>query len=266
MVVVLFSLPAVGCAAPGDRAAMEGAHAGDVNGAWRYVSGTFQGSEVPVVKGGPTTLVIETDRFSGVLVCNDYYGTLQGSPPGEWRIARIGATEVRCGPASVEADLHAYARALTTATSVSVTGEGSLRLHGNGADLHFRSDGDDSRAADQEQQRYPMKVSPATVQPGQQVALYFPERTMRGVGYVLERRVDDEWQLQFYLTSDGGSLGWTPDWWSVEDAEGRGWRDIGVGGSGPDHVVIPDNASAGTYRLCADGAAKTTCAVLTVAS
>lgn len=113
-------------------------------------------------------------------------------------------------------------------------------------------------------QRRLMKVSPASAQPGQQVALHFPEQTLRGVGYVLDGRIDDTWQRQFYLTSDGGRLGWTPGWWSVDDAEGRGVPDVGVGGPGPDHVVIPDSISAGTYRICADGAAEKACAFLTV--
>lgn len=94
-------------------------------------------------------------------------------------------------------------------------------------------------------------VEPTTAQPTEKLALTFPGDPMRGLAYTLSLRSDDSWKRLYFLTSDGGGLGeWKPGWWSVDDAEGRGWPNVGIHGPGPDHVVVPVTAPAGKYRVC----------------
>jgi hypothetical protein len=109
-----------------------------------------------------------------------------------------------------------------------------------------------------------MDVSPDRVRPGEQIAIRLSDDGVRGIAFSLDAWEESRWRTQFYLTSDGGSLHWTPSWWSIEDSEGRGWVDIGVGGPEPDHVIIPDIAPAGTYRLCTANTHKKACALVTV--
>jgi len=110
-----------------------------------------------------------------------------------------------------------------------------------------------------------MTVVPARAAPGQQVALRFKSRGVRGIAFSLSAWGDPGWQVAYYLTSDWGTPGsHTPDWWSIEDSEGRGWVDVGVGGPGPDHVVIPETAPPGDYLLCTANAVEEACAIVTV--
>lgn len=110
-----------------------------------------------------------------------------------------------------------------------------------------------------------MTVTPATASPGQQVALRFRSEEVRGIAFSLSAWRDQGWTVSYYLSSDWGSPGsHTPDWWSVEDSEGRGWPDVGVGGPGPDHVIVPDTAPNGDYLLCTANSVDEACAILTV--
>jgi len=84
-------------------------------------------------------------------------------------------------------------------------------------------------------------ADPTEVAPGEIVALTFPEETNRGVLFVLEVQVDGGWRPVAYLTSDGPGAGWERTWWPVA-AAGMAVPDIGVGGPGPDRVVIPEVA------------------------
>ena len=105
----------------------------------------------------------------------------------------------------------------------------------------------------------------ATAAPGQRVALRFESDEVRGIAFSLSVRSEKSWTTAYYLTSDWGSPGsHSPTWWSVEDSEGRGWPDVGVGGPGPDHVIVPDEAAAGEYLLCTANSVDEACAILTV--
>lgn len=110
-----------------------------------------------------------------------------------------------------------------------------------------------------------MTVTPATTAPGQRVALRFRSQEVRGIAFSLSAWDEEGWTVAYYLTSDWGSPGdHTPDWWSVKDGEGLGWPDVGIGGPGPDHVIVPDDASAGEYLLCTANSADEACTLLTV--
>lgn len=112
----------------------------------------------------------------------------------------------------------------------------------------------------------PIDLTPKTAQPRALVSMGFPKSGMRGIAFSLDKWEDGEWQAAYYLTSDGGSLGWEPSWWSLADAEGRGWRDIGVSGPGPDQVIVPNTATNGFYRLCTANAVEEACGLLEVNS
>lgn len=105
-----------------------------------------------------------------------------------------------------------------------------------------------------------MRVDPSTVGPGERVALRFDPvpahrwrrsaravDDVRGVAWSLSVRDGAGWRVAFWLTSDGN--GDEPSWWSEADSEGRGWPDVGVSGSGPDHLTIPTTAVNGDYLL-----------------
>jgi len=53
----------------------------------------------------------------------------------------------------------------------------------------------------------------------------------------------------------------------MNDPDAEGWDDVGFTGPGPDHVLVPDTTTPGTYRLCTvhTPAADRACALLHVA-
>ena len=108
-------------------------------------------------------------------------------------------------------------------------------------------------------------IDPARAAPGDVVALTFPEETSRGVLFVFDQRVDDTWVTRFYFTSDGPGAGWERQWWPA-DAEGMAVPDIGVGGPGPDRVLIPDVVEPGSYRICTGNAGADFCAPIEIAA
>lgn len=108
-----------------------------------------------------------------------------------------------------------------------------------------------------------MVADPAEVAPGAVVALTFPDETTRGILFVLEQRVGDAWELRYYLTSDGPGPGWERTW-QPAGANGLAVEDIGVGGPGPDRVLIPNVAEAGSYRICTGNAGADFCTPLEI--
>ena len=108
----------------------------------------------------------------------------------------------------------------------------------------------------------PITVTPETARPGAVVALRFSDDNGRGIAFQLAKDSDPS-KVLYYLTSDWGpGREHTPTWWPA-DANG-GWVDVGVNGPGPDHVVVPDTAEDGVYRLCTANAAIQVCGLLTV--
>ncbi len=108
-------------------------------------------------------------------------------------------------------------------------------------------------------------ADPGVAAPGAVVALTFPEETTRGILFVLERETGAGWELQYYLTSDGPGAGWERTWQSA-GADGIAVEDIGVGGPGPDRVLIPEVAEPGSYRICTGNAGDEICTPIEVAA
>lgn len=94
-------------------------------------------------------------------------------------------------------------------------------------------------------------LSADRAEPGEVIEVTWPEEDERGLGYVLEKQVGDDWDLSYFMVAGTEFTGEGTDWWAVNDAEGRGWDDIGVIGPGPDLIEVPDIAELGSYRVCA---------------
>lgn len=104
-------------------------------------------------------------------------------------------------------------------------------------------------------------LDPRGAEPGQLVAMRFPEETMRGVAFQLDGRTGEGWEPVAWMTSDGngGEPVTVPAF-----TEGYGVEDVGVGGPGPDHVRLPDDVPPGDYRICTANAGEEFCAPLEV--
>jgi hypothetical protein len=111
-------------------------------------------------------------------------------------------------------------------------------------------------------EQYSVTVAPDTARPGATVALTFPTAPGRGIAFQLAKESEPA-KVLYYLTSDWGEPGkHKPTWWAYV---GRGgWEDVGIGGPGPDRVVVPDIAEDGTYLLCTANAPDQACGLLTV--
>lgn len=104
-------------------------------------------------------------------------------------------------------------------------------------------------------------LDPSMAEPGQLLAMHFPEETSRGIAFQLDRRESGSWVPVAWMTSDGN--GGEPVTVPVS-TEGYGVEDVGVGGPGPDHVRLPDDVAPGDYRICTANAGEEFCAPLEV--
>jgi hypothetical protein len=109
-----------------------------------------------------------------------------------------------------------------------------------------------------------MTVTPASAEPGQELALRFSPENVRGIAFSLSSWTDDTWTPLYFLTSDWGKPSHHPAWWRVDDSENRGWEQVAIEGKGPDRVVVPEAASPGEYMLCTANAVDEACALVTV--
>jgi hypothetical protein len=109
-----------------------------------------------------------------------------------------------------------------------------------------------------------MVIEPNPVDAGATVSVTFPEGTSRGVAYVLEVHIDDEYYPTHFLTAAADGYDGEPGWVAV-GTEGYGWEDIGIEGPGPDTLIIPGSSLvAGDYRVCTANSLENICAPLTI--
>ncbi|WP_372735455.1 META domain-containing protein [Nocardioides sp.] len=106
-----------------------------------------------------------------------------------------------------------------------------------------------------EAERGPMNVVPPVARPGEIVSLNFPTEQGRGIAFTLLGPQGGIPVHTYFLTSDGASENRQPSW----STKNRGTVDIGVGGPGPDRVIIPEVAIPGSYELCTANAAREMC-------
>jgi hypothetical protein len=107
-----------------------------------------------------------------------------------------------------------------------------------------------------------MEAQPNPARPGDVVDLTFPLETGRGVAFMLEEWTGEEYVRRYYLISVPAGMGSAPTWFDVDD--NVGWEDIGIGGPGPDQVVIPEVARPGRYRICIANAGEDFCAPIEI--
>lgn len=106
-----------------------------------------------------------------------------------------------------------------------------------------------------------MTITPDTAAPGAQIGLTYPANYTRGVGFTLASPTDGK-VLYYLINGRKGKSTWS----SAADPNGeRPTIDLGIGGPGPDRLVVPDTAADGTYLLCTNNAHVKACALLTVA-
>lgn len=107
-------------------------------------------------------------------------------------------------------------------------------------------------------------VEPPVAGPGTEVALRFPQETSRGIAFQLDRRTADGWETTHWMSSDANGEQYQDT--VAAGTEGYGVIDVGVGGPGPDGVVLPDDVEPGEYRICTANAGDEFCALLEVTS
>jgi len=108
-----------------------------------------------------------------------------------------------------------------------------------------------------------MAVDPDPAAPGELVSLTFPEQTMRGIAFVLQRRIDGGWETSHLMTSNANGVDYMDT--APVDTEAFDVIDVGIGGPGPDSVRLPDGLAAGEYRICTDNAGDEFCAQIQIA-
>lgn len=109
-----------------------------------------------------------------------------------------------------------------------------------------------------------LEVHPNPASPGELVELSFPKRSERGIGYVLEARVEETWDLRFVLSASTSERQ-EPSWQPADDPEEVvGWPDLAVSGAGPDQIEVPDTAEPGDYRICTANMGTNFCAEIVV--
>jgi heat shock protein HslJ len=130
---VVLSLVLFACAEPSEQAATD-----PTDTAWRLVSGTLEGSAVPVLQTHPITLVFDEDGAGGTSACNHYTADYSISG-GELSFGQIIQTEMACTPDEVMDSEAAFLAALSLVDAFTAT-EDSLTLSGDGVELIFGVD------------------------------------------------------------------------------------------------------------------------------
>lgn len=104
-------------------------------------------------------------------------------------------------------------------------------------------------------------IQPASAPAGGFVDAAFPQGDDRGQALVVQRREGNRWTWAWLTVSDPASpaeaSSWPPSPVAAGDVD---WGDIGIVGTGPQRIPIPQDASAGTYRACLDLQATAYCA------
>jgi len=106
-----------------------------------------------------------------------------------------------------------------------------------------------------------MVIEPAETGPGAVVSATFPNGWDRGILYALEAAVEEGWERRQLLISDAN--GARPQWFSLGD-DAVAVDAVGVGGEGPDRLVIPEIAESGSYRICTANAVENICAAIEI--
>ena len=107
-----------------------------------------------------------------------------------------------------------------------------------------------------------MVVEPPVADAGAVVAVSYPNGWERGILYAIDRELGDGWERRYLLVSDAS--GGQPTWFAAGDDENAVVEAIGIAGSGPDRVQLPDELEPGAYRICTANAADAVCSPIEV--
>lgn len=105
-----------------------------------------------------------------------------------------------------------------------------------------------------------------TAAPGDTVELTFPGEMVRGMLYVLEEEIGNTWVYRYGLMSSREAGGGPGEWFVAGEEEEVGVPAIGITGPGPDRVVIPPDATPGTWRVCTADAGENVCVRIEITS
>ncbi len=106
-----------------------------VDGEWRLVTGTVDGSSIPVLTDHPTTLTITAGQVSGNAACNDYDGYLDVSGSSAHPHNIFHSLALCLNDAQMKSE-DAYLAALPRVSRVQRDGA-DLILSGAGVELRF---------------------------------------------------------------------------------------------------------------------------------
>jgi heat shock protein HslJ len=105
--------------------------------AWELVSGSVDGSGIPVVDGHPITLSFTDETAGGTAACNGYGGSFAISG-ADMSFSNLGWTEMACVPETVMESEAMYLEALPQVSEFSMT-EDELTLRGEGVELTYKA-------------------------------------------------------------------------------------------------------------------------------
>lgn len=105
------------------------------------------------------------------------------------------------------------------------------------------------------------ELSPPDPQAGETFAATFDPENVRGGYFTLEQWSGSEWLPPAFLLESDANGG--PPTWAAIDGE-FATLDYGVGGAGPDGLVMPDDIETGLWRLCTANGLNDVCAQLTI--
>jgi len=106
-----------------------------------------------------------------------------------------------------------------------------------------------------------MVAAAGEVAAGEIVELLFPSRHERGILFAIDASHDGGWERSAMLISDAN--GGRPTWFRAGDDD-IAVEAIGISGSGPDRVPIPDDLPPGDYRICTANASENLCVPIRV--
>lgn len=108
-----------------------------MEGSWELVSGTVDGTPIPIVEGHPITLDVSGDGFGGIAACN-HYGAVIDPPPAPGEPYEIFSTAMACLDEGVMESEMAYLAAVERVAGAAEDGD-ELVLLGEGTELRFRA-------------------------------------------------------------------------------------------------------------------------------
>ncbi len=107
----------------------------DIAGDWMLVTGTLDGSPIPVVDGYRITLFSDGAEVAGTAACNGYGGVVQADGSSV-AVGELVHTEMACEPPEVMASEQGYLEALSR-VETGARSDGELVLTGTGVELRF---------------------------------------------------------------------------------------------------------------------------------